>query len=164
MLKITALNVEDFELIKKALEEADPTSDFLQFFDKVEQIEHKDDKKVVLLKNKFKFVKDLNKNKYIVSLPDKFVIDGFECVDDFEFVGRHRVPFVNTVICTHIEGYDIKFVIVLTGFASHNVKVIHSSDAICTYYNGCLCGNGTTAVNDFLEEPTLTEAIEEALK
>lgn len=164
MTKIAALNADDFELIQTALNEADPEGDFLQFFDKVEQVEGKKTL-TVLMKNRIKFVKDLNKNKYVVSLPDDFIIDGFEIVDSYEFVGRHRIPFANTVIKAHMEGYEIVFIIVLQGFASHSVRIIHASDATCTYYNGCLCKKKkqTTVVDDPLAEPTLEDAINDAL-
>lgn len=165
-MKISAYNQDSWNLINEALTEADPELDFVQFFDTIEEVKNEkdEDKLIVYMKNTTKFVKDLNHNKFVVSIPDAFVIDSFETVDSYEFVGRHRFPYANTVLSCHIEGYDITFVIVLSGFNSHCVKIVHAKDAYCTLFNGCLCKKKTTVVDDPIKEPTLEDAIKDAIE
>jgi hypothetical protein len=123
-MKITAKSAEDFKVIESALKELDPEEEFLSHFKSAEQSDKDNSGITVILRNNKRFIKNLNKNKYIVVIPDGLEIDSFEYVTAYEGKARNRVPVSNVVMKCHMDTNEVNFVVVLSGFNTSAIRVI----------------------------------------
>lgn len=94
MIKITANSSENFTKIETSLAKLDPDNIFLTYFNSAEEMTDsaEDDKVAVVLKNSVKFPKDLNQQKFIVTLPKTLVIDSFDYVTEYENTTKCGCP------------------------------------------------------------------------
>lgn len=130
MIKITSVDSDSFSIIKNALDILDPSGEFLNYFKVAEQSDKDKDGVTVILRNSKKFSKDLNKRKYVVLVPETLKIDSFEFVKTFEGPGRARHPEYNVVIKATVEGSEVNFVIILSGFVSDSIRIVKNPDVL----------------------------------
>lgn len=159
MIKISAIDSESFTTIKNALAELDPTGDFLSYFKVAEQTDKDKTGITVILKNSKKFVKDLNRNKFVVVVPQSLIIDSYEFVNTFETVGRGRQPMANIVMKAHIANSTVNFVIILSGFNSPAIRVVRNdlTQSIITP------SEDEEVTNNIDESSAVTDAIEDSI-
>lgn len=171
MIKITANSSESFKTIQNALNELDPTNEFLSFFKIAEQSEKDVNGITVILKNSKKFIKDLNKNKYVIYIPDALEIDSYELLPTFETVGRGRTMFYNFVMKCHMKTNNINFVIILAGFNSPSIRVTKDKYVEFTSVDSDIEDTNTSSdeiidnvvndtIDDILNNPTQDESVE----
>jgi len=124
MLKITANSAEAFNEIEAALNEFDEKEVFLRYFDTAVQSETDVEGTTIILRNNKKFKKDLNKKKYIISIPTTLTIDAFEHVKKFETRGGKRVPFYSVLVKGHLATSNVNIILILVGFNSDEIRVM----------------------------------------
>jgi len=155
MLNITASSSEDFSAIEAALFEFDENEVFLKYFDVAVQSEADVEGITVILRNNKKFKKDLNKKKYIVSIPTTLTIDAFEFLKKYETKGNKRVPFYSVIIKGHLYQSDVKLILILCGFNDDNIRIL-SADEYSTgdgiiVDGGSIGGNNGSIDDDYVD-------------
>jgi len=128
MLKITARTAEAFNEIESALLEFDEHEVFLKYFDMAVQSEADVEGITVILRNTKKFKKDLNKRKYVISIPTTLVIDAFEMVKKYETKGGKRVPFYSVLVKGHLAQSGVNIILILVGFNDDAIRILSHDD------------------------------------
>ena len=130
MLKITARDSESFSAIESALLEFDENEVFLRYFDAAVQSEADEEGVTVILRNCKKFKKDLNKKKYIVSIPTTMTIDGFEFIKKYEGKCNKRVPFYSVLVKGHLASSEVNFILILSGFNDDAIRILSNDEEL----------------------------------
>jgi len=144
MLAITARDADSFNAIEAALNEFDENGVFLQYFDTAVQFEGDVEGTTVILRNCRKFRKDLNKKKYIVSIPTSLTIDAFEYIKKYETKCSKRVPFYNVVVKGHLTQSEVNFILILVGFNDDSIRILSNDEELPEAgADGMLGGEGT---------------------
>jgi len=130
MLKITARDAESFSAIESALSEFDTQGVFLRYFNVAVQSEADVEGVTVILRNSRKFRKDLNKKKYIISIPTTMTIDGFETIKKYETRSGKRVPFYSVLIKGHLAVSEVNFILILSGFNDDAIRVLSHDETL----------------------------------
>lgn len=130
MLKITAKSAEAFNEIEKTLNEFDSNEVFLRYFETAVQSEADAEGITVILKNTKKFKKDLNKKKYIISIPTSLTIDAFEFVKNYFTKGGKRVPFYSVLVKGHLANSEVNIILILTGFNDDAIRILSHDEEL----------------------------------
>jgi len=128
MLTITARDAESFSAIESALLEFDEQGVFLRYFDTAVQSEVDIEGVTVILRNSKKFKKDLNKKKYVISIPTTMTIDAFENIKKYETRSGKRVPFYSVLVKGHLTVSEVNFILILTGFNDDAIRVLSNDE------------------------------------
>lgn len=138
MIKITALTAEAFTTISELANRLDSEEVLLSYFDEIEQLDKTElevppaedsDDITIILKNRRKFKKDLNKRKYIIPLPTVFKMEGFEVVQIYQQQDIKRIGNYTILIRGKVDGYDnVHVIFILMGFNDSAIKIISSDD------------------------------------
>jgi len=130
MLNITAKDAESFNAIESALTEFDESGIFLNYFDTAVQSEADIEGVTVILRNSRKFRKDLNKKKYIISIPTTLKIEAFEYIKKYETKYSKRVPFYSVLVKGHLTTSEVNIILILTGFNDDSIRILSSDEEL----------------------------------
>jgi len=136
MLTITARDAESFSLIEAALHEFDEQEVFLRYFDVAVQSEADVEGVTVILRNSRKFKKDLNKRKYIISIPTTMTIEGFEYIKKYETKSCKRVPFYSVLVKGRLNISEVNFILILSGFNDDAIRILSSDEEVLSGSEG----------------------------
>jgi len=172
MLKITSLDSDTFEMINNAISLLNPSDNFLSYFDKVEQYEKDKTGITVIIRNIKKFKKDLNKRKYIISIPEKLIIDSVEYLASRHAPQGCRRLSYTAIINGHVEEDEnnVNFIFILGGFNDSNIRLI-KEETLASGINGsttgaggkCLCGSRISPSDnlDALNQADIDDAVDD---
>jgi len=130
MLNITARDAESFTAIEAALNEFDENGVFLQYFDTAVQSEADVESITVILRNSRKFRKDLNKKKYVISIPTSLTIEAFEYIKKYQTKSGKRVPFYSVLVKGHLAQSEVNVILILSGFNDDAIRILSNDEEL----------------------------------